>query len=137
MPDEKTKREVRKALARAECFWGIICGADITRNLAGKIGDKVEFPKLSNSEKMTLVKVSTLLMQGANEIEKEFAQSEESQNGQTEESGQAQTQIDINENSDQEKSEETAQAKPEESAEDEDNPPVIEGEIVNETEKAT
>jgi len=114
MPDKKTKHEVRKALARAETFWGIICGADITRGLGGKILDKVQFDALSNPEKMTLVKVSTHMMQGANEIEKEFAQTEETQsevNGETE----TQKQIDINEGP-----QETRQAAPEDNPADEE-----------------
>lgn len=72
---EQEKKEVNKAFARAEAFWKIISEHTPTRALAMKIGT-TEFSALEGSEKIALVKISTLLVRANNDIEKAFKESE-------------------------------------------------------------
>ena len=115
LPEQKKRVEIKKALARAELFWGIICRAGITTDLGGKILDGVAFGKLDDSEKILLVKVSTLLMKGAQDVESQFAKAEAEEKA---------NQVDINE---------SPQESPQESSEKEaisESPETIDAEII-------
>ena len=120
MESTERKREIKKAIARAECFWGIICGGNVTRGLGAKIMEKVNFDKLTDAEKLTLVKISTLLVKGANDIEKEFAKAEDEEN---------QDQIDIDGEAQAETNEESQAEETRQEAESQVEP--VEAEVID------
>lgn len=90
---QPSKNDIKKAFARAETFWTIIGKAGISLSLGNKIGD-VPFDKLDDSEKLTLVKVSTLLIRENHEIEKQFAEIERAEIEKLQKEKDAQVKVD-------------------------------------------
>lgn len=69
-------RDIQKALARGNALWDIIGQSDIPVSLARKIGVEA-FDKLSDGEKLLVVKLATSFLRASDEIEKTFKEQEE------------------------------------------------------------